>query len=255
MNKIKLISSLTEFQNYRRQLKASTTVGFVPTMGALHQGHASLIKNSSQNNELTVVSIFVNPTQFNNSTDLEKYPRTLEADLKLAEDAGAHIVLAPHFEEMYPDQYRYKITENEFSKKLCGAHRPGHFDGVLTVVMKLLQIVKPKIAYFGEKDYQQLLLIQQMAQAFFLDLEIKSCETIREADGLAMSSRNVRLTPEGRKIAPAIFQALKNYKNFSDSQSELKKLNIELEYLEEHFQRRFIAAYIDGVRLIDNVAI
>lgn len=255
MNKIKLISSLTEFQNYRHQLKASTTVGFVPTMGALHQGHASLIKNSSQNNELTVVSIFVNPTQFNNSTDLEKYPRTLEADLKLAEDSGAHIVLAPHFEEMYPDQYRYKITENEFSKKLCGAHRPGHFDGVLTVVMKLLQIVKPKIAYFGEKDYQQLLLIQQMAQAFFLDLEVKSCETIREADGLAMSSRNVRLTPEGRKIAPAIFQALKNYKNFSDSQSELKKLNIELEYLEEHFQRRFIAAYIDGVRLIDNVAI
>lgn len=255
MNKIKLISSLDEFQNYRRQLITSTTVGFVPTMGALHQGHASLIKNSSQNNELTVVSIFVNPTQFNNSTDLEKYPRTLEADLKLAEDAGAHIVLAPHFEEMYPDQYRYKITENEFSKKLCGAHRPGHFDGVLTVVMKLLQIVKPKIAYFGEKDYQQLLLIQQMAQAFFLDLEIKSCETIREADGLAMSSRNVRLTPEGRKIAPAIFQALKNYKNFSDSQSELKKLNIELEYLEEHFQRRFIAAYIDGVRLIDNVAI
>lgn len=255
MNKIKLISSLTEFQNYRRQLKASTTVGFVPTMGALHQGHASLIKKSSQNNELTVVSIFVNPTQFNNSNDLEKYPRTLEADLKLAEDAGAHIVLAPHFEEMYPDQYRYKMTENEFSKKLCGAHRPGHFDGVLTVVLKLLQIVKPKIAYFGEKDYQQLLLIQKMAQAFFLDLDINSCETIREADGLAMSSRNVRLTPEGRKIAPAIFQALKNYKSFSDSQSELKKLNIELEYLEEHFQRRFIAAYIDGVRLIDNVAI
>ena len=208
MTEIKVFHSLQDFITKRDQLPPAQTVGFVPTMGALHEGHASLIRQSAAENDLTVVSIYVNPTQFNNSDDLKKYPRTWEADLELARRAGAWAVLAPDYDEIYADGYRYRISENDFSKKLCGAHRPGHFDGVLTVVMKLLQIVQPKRAYFGEKDYQQLQLIRDMARTFFLRTEIIGTPTVREQDGLAMSSRNVRLTASGREKAPVIYREL-----------------------------------------------
>lgn len=250
MSKLKVFTSIADFIKYRDGLPQSTTVGFVPTMGALHEGHTALIKQSASENQLTVLSIFVNPTQFSNIEDLEKYPRTWEQDLILAEAAGANVVLHPNYNEIYADNYRYKLTENDFSKKLCGTFRAGHFDGVLTVVMKLLQIVQARKAYFGEKDYQQLYLIQDMAKTFFLRTEVVGCKTVREADGLAMSSRNKRLTASGREKAPAIYQALK-----SANRKQLSELGIEVEYLEEHFNRRFIAAYIDGVRLIDNVEI
>ncbi|MEK6628826.1 MAG: pantoate--beta-alanine ligase [Bdellovibrionota bacterium] len=255
MNKITVFESIHKFMIYRDSLKADLKIGFVPTMGALHGGHAELIKRSSQENDLTVLSIFVNPTQFSNSDDLKKYPRTWESDIKVAETSGADIVLAPNFEEAYPDNYKFKLSENEFSLILCGAHRPGHFDGVLTVVMKLLQIVNPNRAYFGEKDFQQLKLIQDMTAALFLRTQIVACATRREEDGLAMSSRNVRLSPEGRKKAPLLYKALLEYSDFAEAKNFLNSHGIEVEYFEQHFSRRFIAAMIDGVRLIDNVKI
>lgn len=253
MSNLKIFNSLKDFIHYRDTLPVAATLGFVPTMGALHSGHTSLLKKSASENTITVLSIFVNPTQFNNPEDLKKYPRTWEADLQMAEESGAQVVISPEYSEIYPDQYRYQLSENDFSKKLCGAYREGHFNGVLTIVMKLLQIVNAQKAYFGKKDFQQFKLIEDMAQAFFIRTQIIGCETIRESDGLAMSSRNVRLTPQGREKAPLIHKALTDYRDLNEARNFLKSCAIEVEYLEEHFNRRFIAAYIDGVRLIDNV--
>jgi pantoate--beta-alanine ligase len=224
-------------------------------MGALYDGHASLLKKSASENDVTVLSIFVNPTQFNNPEDLKKYPRTWEADVEIAKAAGTNVILSPSYEELYADNYRFKISESEFSKKLCGAYRPGHFDGVLTVVMKLLGIVAADRAYFGEKDYQQLQLITDMVGTFFIRTEIIPCPIVRESDGLAMSSRNVRLSAEGRKKASLLYKVLCDGLSFEKAKSVLRDSQIEVEYLEEHFGRRFIAAYLEGVRLIDNVKI
>ena len=250
MSDLRAFSSIREFILWRDSLDVA--VGFVPTMGALHSGHSELIKRSAAENKVSVVSIFVNPTQFNSQEDLQKYPRTLENDLDMAKTSGASAVLLPTFDEIYPDKYRYKLSESEFSKELCGAERAGHFDGVLTVVMKLLQIVQPQKAYFGEKDFQQLQLISDMVRAFFVRTEIVACSTVREADGLAMSSRNVRLSSAGRELAPVLFRSL-GAKTLAEARSALLSAGIEPEYLEEHYGRRFIAAFIDGVRLIDNV--
>jgi pantoate--beta-alanine ligase len=255
MSDIKIFNSVNEFIQFRKGLSADLTVGFVPTMGALHNGHASLIKKSAAENQLTVLSIFVNPTQFNNPDDLKKYPRTWEADVALAKEAGANVVLSPSYEDLYTDNYRFQLSEKEFSKNMEGLHRPGHFDGVLTVVMKLLQIVRANKAYFGEKDFQQYKLIQDMAKNFFLQTEIIGCATVREHDGLAMSSRNMRLSEEARKKAPMIYKALTEYSDSMKAKELLKQNGIELEYLEEHSGRRFIAAYLEGIRLIDNVQI
>lgn len=181
--------------------KANLSLGFVPTMGALHQGHLSLVEKALEENDKTLVSLFVNPTQFDNQSDLEAYPNLVEEDMDKLKMAGVQYVLLPDFDMIYPDKYRYQVSENEESKLLCGAHRPGHFDGVLTVVMKLLNIAQAERAYFGEKDFQQLRLIQGMAEAFFMDTEIIACPLVREDDGLAMSSRNLRLTASERKKA------------------------------------------------------
>lgn len=241
----------------------SVSVGFVPTMGALHKGHQTLLEKSVAENQITVLSIFVNPTQFNDKKDFEKYPITMDADLALAAKAGVHVAFCPAYSSMYPDNYRYKILENEFSKQLCGKDRPGHFDGVLTVVMKLLNLVQPQKAYFGEKDYQQLQLIKGLTEAFFLPYEIVAVPTVREADGLAMSSRNVRLTADERAWAPTIHQVLTTAKTAQeafdsiqkDSQKQLKKIGVEVDYLEDHDGRRFAAIRVGEVRLIDNVKI
>lgn len=225
-------------------------LGFVPTMGALHAGHASLMARSVAENPRTLASIFVNPTQFNDAGDLQKYPRTLEADIAVLQAQGVDFLLLPQKEMLYPDNYRYRLTEHDFSTKLCGAHRPGHFDGVLTVVCKLLQLAKPRRAYFGEKDYQQFRLIRDMAEAFFLDAEIVPCPTLREDDGLAMSSRNMRLSPEQRAKAPLLYQAL-----LSGDVEPLQQAGFTLDYFHEEQGRRYIAATIGEVRLIDNVKI
>lgn len=243
-----------------RALRASSalknkTIGFVPTMGALHAGHLSLIEAAKRDNEMVVVSIFVNPTQFNNAEDLQKYPKTFAEDLQMLEAAQVDYLLAPNFAEMYPDQYNYKISEKQLSQELCGASRPGHFDGVLTVVMKLFQLVQPTRAYFGEKDYQQLVLIRNMAQAFFLELEICVCPTVRETDGLAMSSRNLRLSEAGRQKAAFFARTFAATQSLEKIHHTLQQEGIEIDYLAEHDGRRFAAVLIDNVRLIDNVKI
>lgn len=245
---MKLFKDVAEWQAFRATLGGD--VGFVPTMGALHNGHASLVRRSVAENAHTLVSIFVNPTQFNDPNDLKKYPRTLEADIALLEAEKADFVLLPTREALYPDDYRYRISENPFSTKLCGKHRPGHFDGVLTVVMKLLQLAKAKRAYFGEKDYQQFRLIRDMAEAFFLDTQIVPCPTLREPDGLAMSSRNRLLSEAERQLAPLVYKALQ-----ANDRALLEQAGFAVDYLEEHDGRRYVAATIGTTRLIDNVEI
>lgn len=242
-----------EMKAFRKGLKGR--VGFVPTMGALHAGHESLLKKAVQENDHVILSIFVNPTQFNDPKDLEKYPVTWEADLAMAKANGVSAIFYPKYDEMYPDKYRYKILENDFSKLLCGKDRPGHFDGVLSVVMKLFNIVSPDKAYFGEKDYQQLSLICGMVEAYFLDLQIVPVPTMREQDGLAMSSRNVRLTPEQREKAPLIFKAITESKSAAEAANLLTAQGFGVDYVTDLNGRRFVAAKLGEVRLIDNVQI
>jgi len=225
-------------------------------MGALHAGHASLVERARRDNACVVVSIFVNPTQFNDPKDLEKYPRTEEADLRLLENSGADVVWLPRFEDLYADKYRYQIQENEFSRVLCGRSRPGHFSGMLSVVMKLLQAVRPARAYFGEKDYQQLELVRGMVSAFVVDTEIVGCPTSRDDHGLALSSRNVRLSAQGIETARAFARELaRTDRGLDEVTKSLQKLPLEIDYLEDHLQRRFAAVIVEGVRLIDNRAL
>lgn len=232
-------------------------IGFVPTMGALHEGHASLIRHCREQNDEVVLSIYVNPTQFNDAADLESYPRVLDADLSFASDLGVDAVLMPDYDELYPDDFRFRVDETVFSRELCGRHRPGHFTGVLTVVLKLLNLVRPRRAYFGEKDYQQLLLIRDMCSALFVDLEIVPCATVREADGLAMSSRNALLDAPARRLAPRFHELLGT--DFDDAvvAKRLAAAGFEVDYVETRDARRFGAVSITSrgrdVRLIDNV--
>ena len=243
-----------------RQLRTSSlfagkTIGFVPTMGALHAGHLSLLCRAKSDNDLAVASIFVNPAQFNDPRDLKLYPRTLDEDIKKLEAERTDFLLLPSAGEMYPDGYRYRLNETVESADLCGAHRPGHFEGVLTVVLKLLNLVRADRAYFGEKDYQQFRLIKGMAEAFFVDTEIVPCPTLREPDGLAMSSRNLLLEPEHRKLASALHKALSSKGRPAAIQKKLAALGFSPEYVEERWGRRFAAARLGKVRLIDNVQI
>lgn len=231
------------------------TIGFVPTMGALHKGHASLIERSVGENNFTVVSVFVNPTQFNDPKDLQNYPRTFEDDLRLIRDLKVDFLFYPDYADIYNDNFKYKISENELSKILCGKFRPGHFDGVLTVVMKLLNIIRPNKAYFGEKDYQQYLLIDGMCKAFFLDVEIVPCPIVRDIEGLALSSRNALLTKEEKHFAQNFPRLLKTEKSCDSIKSELEKIGFKVDYIEEIGNRRFGAVHVGKVRLIDNVEI
>lgn len=189
--------------------KKGRSVGLVPTMGALHDGHASLVKKSVKENNITVVSVFVNPTQFNDPKDLSSYPRDLEADCKLLESVGADYVFAPSVEEMYPTPDTRHFEFPPISTVMEGAHRPGHFNGVCQVVSRLFYIVRPDRAYFGEKDWQQIAVIKAMVKSLGLNVNIVECPIIRDTDGLARSSRNTLLSAEERMIAPNIFKALK----------------------------------------------
>jgi pantoate--beta-alanine ligase len=184
-------------------------IGMVPTMGALHEGHLSLIRAARAENDVVVVSIFVNPTQFDANEDFAHYPRDLEADVRLVDEAGGDLVFNPSAEEMYAGDHSTWVDVQELTDGLCGRSRPGHFRGVCTVVTKLLAICEPERAYFGEKDAQQLAVIQRMARDLNTRTEIVACPIVREADGLAMSSRNIRLSPESRTQAPALHRALR----------------------------------------------
>lgn len=250
---MKTYTSVAEYRHWRQSLPARARIGFAPTMGALHAGHAELMRRSRTSGHETVVSIYVNPTQFNNPEDLKKYPRTLEADLEVCREAGVAAVFLPTYEEMYADGYAYKVQESKESLILEGAHRPGHFDGVTSVVMKLFNIVQPHTAFFGEKDYQQLRVVQGMVKAFFMELVVQPVPTLRESDGLAMSSRNVRLTPAERELAPRIHQVLTNAPSLKAARAELSAAGFKVEYVEEEWGRRLAAVQLGGVRLIDNV--
>ncbi len=193
------------------QARASDeVVGLVPTMGALHAGHLSLIKAASQRDDFVVVSIFVNPTQFGPEDDYQRYPRQLSRDAELAAQAGAHLIFAPSPTEIYPDDYSTWVEVEDLTETLCGRFRPGHFRGVATVVTKLLNIVQPDRAYFGEKDYQQLIVIKRLVRDLNMPVEIVGLPTVREADGLAVSSRNQYLNTQQRAAAPQLYQALQH---------------------------------------------
>jgi len=245
------ISTIEALQDFLSNIEGS--VGVVPTMGALHAGHMSLVDSAKLDNDCVVVSIFVNPTQFNQSSDLATYPNTLDADIKRLSAAGVDAVFLPDFAMIYPDNYRYQLSENHLSQRYCGAHRPGHFDGVLTVVMKLFNLIKPKRAYFGEKDYQQLSLIRGLVEAFFLDVHIVSCPIVRETDGLAMSSRNLKLSPIERKMAPQLYATLMADTSLATKKQHLTSIGFDVDYLEVMDDRLLVAASLGEIRLIDNV--
>jgi pantoate--beta-alanine ligase len=253
---MKVVETVAELAALRRARGAGTT-GFVPTMGALHEGHLSLLRRARADNARAWASLFVNPAQFDDHADLAAYPRTVADDLALLERAGCELVFLPREREIYPDNYRYRVTETDLSRRFCGAGRPGHFDGVLTVVLKLLLLVRPERAYFGEKDFQQLRLVEGMVQAFFLDTEIVPCALVREPDGLAMSSRNRRLPAADRARAPALHrllaQSVAERQSAGDAAAALAREGFEVEYVSDHDGRRLAAVRLGKVRLIDNV--
>lgn len=267
----------------RSHLAAARTegksIGLVPTMGALHNGHASLVGRSVEDNEVTVVSVFVNPTQFNDKSDLERYPRTLEADCRLLEGLGADYVFAPSVEEVYPEPDTRVFDFAPLDKVMEGMYRPGHFNGVAQIVSKLFQYVEPDRAYFGEKDFQQLAIIREMVRQLGLALQIVGCPIVRESDGLALSSRNALLTSEQRTTALAISKSLFDSVNYAKEHSlaETKQWveqaiasteGLELEYYEivdgttlqtvcsweeTDYIVGCITVYCGKVRLIDNI--
>jgi pantoate--beta-alanine ligase len=246
--------TVSDWKNRRRAL-SGRSIGFVPTMGALHRGHALLVERCRAENEIAVVSIFVNPTQFNDPRDLERYPRTLGADLAVLLSLGVDEVLAPAAVELYPQGRRFRVEEDCITKPMEGAYRPGFFQGVMTVVLKLLNLVRADRAYFGEKDYQQLQVITEMARDFFIGTEIVACPTVREASGLAESSRNALLSAAGRQKAACLFRALSNAPDPGQARMMIEAEGLTVDYVEEHWGQRFAAASLEGVRLIDNVPV
>lgn len=279
---MQVFHSTKDVQNYLNSKGKNSTVGFVPTMGALHEGHLSLIQKAISQNDITIVSIFVNPTQFDNAKDLEKYPRTLEADVKLLETVNCDAVFAPTVEDIYSKN----VTSKRFyfdglEHQMEGEHRQGHFDGVGTIVKRLFEIVKPNNAYFGEKDFQQLQIIKKLVEKHTIPVKVIGCPIHREKDGLAMSSRNTRLTKKHREASPFIYQVLQQAKADFNSKSITKitewaeqafknNPDLKLEYftiantknlktakrkLKNNTYRAFIACYAGEIRLIDNIAL
>ncbi len=227
---------------------AGKTIGFVPTMGALHRGHLSLIETAARRCNFVVVSIFVNPTQFGPTEDLDKYPKDIAADSKLCEDAGVDLIFAPAASEMYPDENIRWVTVAGLTENLCGRSRPDHFRGVTTVCAKLFDIVKPDIAFFGQKDAQQAIVIKRMVCDLELPLEIEVCPTIRESDGLALSSRNRYLTEAERKDAPMLYAGLKECEKavFAGTTDAKKLISVMKSVID-----RFPDIKIDYIQIVD----
>lgn len=274
-----ITKTLPEFYAAFSNLKDKESIGFVPTMGALHAGHISLVKNSVNKCAHTIVSVFVNPTQFNNPNDLKSYPRTLEADAELLEQSGVDILFAPSVEEVYPNQDERVFNLGGLDKYGEGPRRPGHFNGVAQVVTRLFDIVKPTHAFFGEKDFQQEAIIKHFTKEIGYKIEIVGCSILREEDGLAMSSRNTLLTPEQREAAPHIYKTIckaTEYMKTGSPAEVIAKLteeinandSLETEYIEivdaENLTivnnwsdaasiRLWCAIYAHPVRLIDNI--
>ena len=272
------VKSLRQFLD--QQILQQKSVGLVPTMGALHEGHISLIEAAKKDNDIVVCSVFVNPTQFNNPEDLAKYPRTFEADRAMLENAGCSAVFAPSVEEMYPEQPVLKMNFGTLETVMEGASRPGHFNGVGIVVSKLFNIVRPHRAYFGQKDLQQVSVVRQLVSDLAFGLELVICPTVRETDGLAMSSRNTRLNAAERAIAPHIYRILASAGErlrageqvngvVSEAKSEFEQIKaFTLDYFEVINLKTLlsiekigpsgsnaicVAAFLGPVRLIDNI--
>lgn len=279
---IHVFNYITDIQKFlKSEREKGHSVGLVPTMGALHEGHLSLVRHAEKENDIVVASVFVNPVQFNNSTDFEKYPRTPERDIEMLQNAGCDAVFVPSEKEMYPVPVTDKYDFGDLERVMEGVCRPGHFNGVAIVVRKLFEIVMPDRAYFGEKDFQQQAIIRKLVADLSLNLTIVPCDIVREKDGLAMSSRNMRLTPEERAVAPMIYKVLSEVAALKDSLSpdEMKKSALEkyadikdfdIEYVEITDEtnlksikswdncknaRIFVALQLGQVRLIDNLRI
>jgi pantoate--beta-alanine ligase len=274
-----VINKIVEIRKYLDGVRISgKTIGFVPTMGALHPGHLDLVARACRENDLAGCSIFVNPIQFNNPEDLTKYPRTLDEDLRLLEESGCDLVFVPSVKEMYPGPVVEKYDFGALESVMEGAHRPGHFNGVAIVVRKLFDIFQPDRAYFGEKDFQQLRIIQTLVKTEKIPVEIVPCPTVREPDGLAMSSRNRRLSAEERAVAPEIYRTLIRARELANKISfeEIRKSSIKsleskgfkVDYFEiadpvtlQTLKAReensgaiaCVAAFLGSVRLIDNM--
>ncbi len=253
---MRVVTSIAELLE-ARCARGEAATGFVPTMGALHDAHRSLLDRARRECAQLWASLFVNPAQFDDPGDLARYPRALEADLALLRASGTDLVFLPRAEALYADGYRYRVTETGLARRLEGASRPGHFDGVLTVVLKLLLLARPARAYFGEKDWQQLRLVEGLAQAFFLEVEIVPCALVRETDGLAMSSRNRLLSPAERAVAPALHRLLadsvRERRSPAEAAERLAQAGFGVDYVEDEDGRRLAAVRIGSVRLIDNV--
>jgi pantoate--beta-alanine ligase len=249
---MRVSTTVAEWRERRGALTASR-IGFVPTMGALHRGHASLVERCRRENAAVVASIFVNPSQFNDPGDLERYPRTLDQDLAILEGLGADEAFVPAASELYPHGYRFRVEAENMTSVMEGAHRPGFLQGVMTIVLKLLNLVRADRAYFGEKDYQQLKMVTDMVEDFFIPTEIIPCPTVREESGLAESSRNRLLSAEARQKASCLFHALSVNPNADAAKAMIEAAGFRVDYVEEHWGRRLAAASLEGVRLIDNV--
>ncbi|SHJ35032.1 pantoate--beta-alanine ligase [Tangfeifania diversioriginum] len=276
---MKLVKTNNELQEKLAILRKNGAIGFVPTMGALHSGHLSLVEAAMKENNGVVVSIFVNPTQFNDANDLKRYPRNLEADLKMLEPTGCDLVFAPEPDEIYPKPDTRKFDFGEMEQVMEGAHRPGHFNGVAQVVSKLFELVNPDRAYFGQKDFQQVAIINKLVSMLDMDIEIVPCPIVREESGLAMSSRNELLNSEERQNAALIYKTLSAAKKQTHEKSvyELKKwvtetINknpfLDVEYFEVVDEENLkpvenwsgntkkvgcIAVFCGQIRLIDNI--
>jgi len=278
--KIKVIKKIHKMQTLSEQFrKKGKKIVFVPTMGALHEGHLKLLKRGRRMGDLLVMSLFVNPQQFNQREDFEKYPKNETEDLILAKEEGVDVVFIPGAEDMYPEGYDTYVEVQELGQNLCGAFRPGHFKGVATVVMKLFNIVKPHVAVFGEKDYQQLVIIRRMVRDLNMDVKVIPAPIVREKDGIAMSSRNIRLGIEDRQTALLISKSLKRAKKLFDEKerrsnmliSEVKSIlssdtRLRTEYVQIVDNDSLkdvslitgsavlaVAAWVGEVRLIDNI--
>lgn len=273
---MQVVHTVEEIKQKRLEF-SQRKIGFVPTMGALHEGHLALVKKCKSESELSIVSIFVNPTQFNDNKDLEKYPNTIEADLKFLEQMGVDIVFIPKYEDLYQNEPKLAVNIAEIEQKMEGSKRPGHFDGVIRVLSIFFNLIKPNYAYFGEKDYQQVLVVQKLINQHFPTISLIKCPTIREPNGLAKSSRNRLLSESAFNRSGEIYSTLKWIKENITAQSinsilddGRRKLSerFEVEYLELRNEnnleetsnslensRLFVAVQIESIRLIDNIAL
>jgi pantoate--beta-alanine ligase len=277
---LKVLKTNIELEAWLSEIKSkNASVGFVPTMGALHKGHLGLVKKSSEDNDYTIVSVFVNPKQFNNRQDFEKYPITIDQDIHILESVMCDAVFVPSYHEVYPEKIKpVNLDLGHLNKVFEGPGRPGHFEGVIQVVHRFFDLVKPNMAYFGLKDFQQCMVIKALRNEYFPKIKLQFCPTEREKNGLAMSSRNTRLSEQGVKTAAKIYEVLNVIKSLHEhidapdainyGRLLLRNAQIEVEYLSlanadtftpavkwqrNHKNALLIAAHVEGVRLIDNI--